>query len=354
MSKKCELQKKGKKEMSNYQDVKQVYSLCEWINPVELDWSSLSSNPNAIALLESNPELIDWCALSGNPNASHLLKKNPGNIHWPTLCTNPDSTALQLLKEDPRQINWYILSGNPSAYAIELLTKNPEKINWFKLSQNTHPDACILLHQHPEKINWHLFSKYANKNSISFLKEYKHKIHWHTFSENKHLNIHDIFDTDDIVSYHDWRGLSINPSNYAIKQLQQNPEQIIWFYLSQNINPKAIQILEQNTDKIDFYWFASNTSGVELITKLIHSHYNLIEWYLLSENINAVPLLQQHPDKIYWPSFSANPNIFTINYTFLKERMHNTGLFEELMSNRFHPDNIHNFDGWGFELSWNC
>ena len=33
----------------------------------------------------------------------------------------------------------------------------------------------------------------------------------------------------------------------------------------------------------------------------------------------------------------------------MKDRMYDSGLFEELMANRFHPDNVHKFADWGFK-----
>ena len=40
----------------------------------------LSTNPNAIHLLEQNPDKIDWFWLSLNPNAIDLLEKNQDKI----------------------------------------------------------------------------------------------------------------------------------------------------------------------------------------------------------------------------------------------------------------------------------
>ena len=40
----------------------------------------LSSNPNAIHLLETNQDYIDWYMLSKNPNAIHLLEANQKKI----------------------------------------------------------------------------------------------------------------------------------------------------------------------------------------------------------------------------------------------------------------------------------
>ena len=42
----------------------------------KINWGILSSNPNAIHLLEQNQDKIDWFMLSSNPNAIHLLEKN--------------------------------------------------------------------------------------------------------------------------------------------------------------------------------------------------------------------------------------------------------------------------------------
>lgn len=47
-----------------------------WIPLNKIKWEYLSSNPNAIALLENNPERIHWYKLSCNPNAIDLLETN--------------------------------------------------------------------------------------------------------------------------------------------------------------------------------------------------------------------------------------------------------------------------------------
>ena len=94
-----------------------------------------------------------------------------------------------------------------------------------------------------------------------------------------------------------------------------------WSALSQN--PNAIHLLEQNPDKID--------------------------WDYLSRNENAIHLLEQNQDKIWWDYLSLNPNIFEYDYQAMKDHMYGSGICEELMANRFHPDNMHKFAGWGFE-----
>jgi hypothetical protein len=46
---------------------------------------------------------------------------------------------------------------------------------------------------------------------------------------------------------------------------------------------------------------------------------------------------------------STNPNIFKINYSFLKESA--LELNAEIITERFHPDNISKLSEWGFDVS---
>ena len=51
---------------------------------------------------------------------------------------------------------------------------------------------------------------------------------------------------------------------------------------------------------------------------------------MLSLNPNAFELLKENQDKIDWYNISKNPNIFTYDYTQMKENMKNSGIAEEL------------------------
>ena len=103
--------------------------------------------------------------------------------------------------------------------------------------------------------------------------------------------------------------LSGNTASEAIKLLEANQEKIVWWCLS--ANPGAIKLLEANQDKI--------------------------VWEYLSKNHGAIKLLEANPTKINWVMFSINPAIFEYDYQAMKDRMYNSGLFEGLMMNRFHP-----------------
>ena len=92
-------------------------------------------------------------------------------------------------------------------------------------------------------------------------------------------------------------------------------------YLSENLN--AIHLLELNPDKICCWW--------------------------LSRNPNAIPLLEKNPDKICWSWVSLNPSIFEIeiDYEALKKRC--LIYCEELMMVALHPKRISAWLDAGFE-----
>ena len=55
------------------------YGLLDWIDINKIEWNQLSSNPEAMPLLEENQEKIDWEWLSTNPaifreNVKDILK----------------------------------------------------------------------------------------------------------------------------------------------------------------------------------------------------------------------------------------------------------------------------------------
>jgi hypothetical protein len=49
----------------------------------------LSSNKNAIKILENNLDKVDWCNLSSNKNAIKLIENNLDKVNWCNLSGNP-------------------------------------------------------------------------------------------------------------------------------------------------------------------------------------------------------------------------------------------------------------------------
>ena len=62
----------------------------------------------------------------------------------------------------------------------------------------------------------------------------------------------------------------------------------------------------------------------------------------------ALRILEKHQDKIIWCELSRNPNIFTLDYDWLKKRM--DILREELMVKVWHPSRIARYLEQGMDL----
>lgn len=79
-------------------------------------------------------------------------------------------------------------------------------------------------------------------------------------------------------------------------------EQQCWINLSQN--PNAIHLLEQNLDKISWSTLSQNPNAIHLLEQ----NLDKVNWWNLCENPNAIHLLERYPDKIAWHLIPKNPN----------------------------------------------
>ena len=133
---------KVKKQSSPDSILPKKYVLLDWIDTDKLNWDRLSTNPNAIDLLEDRIKYektltqerynnlknkINWYNLSSNPNAIDLLKER---IKYEKTLTIEQYNNLDLFEK----IDCNSLSANPNA--IDLLKENKDKINWKYLSAN--------------------------------------------------------------------------------------------------------------------------------------------------------------------------------------------------------------------------
>ncbi len=93
---------------------------------------SLDLDEDYLALISENPDAEDMFEF-------HLSETNPHyKINWDWLSSNPE--ALNLLEANPDKINWEWLSQNPNTSILNALLKpvahEPDKINWWRLSEN--------------------------------------------------------------------------------------------------------------------------------------------------------------------------------------------------------------------------
>ena len=133
--------------------------------------------------------------------------------------------------------------------------------------------------------------------------------------------------------------------------------------LSENIN--AIALLEQFPEKINYVCLSSNPNAIHLLEQ----NMDKIDWSMLSMNPNAIHILEQNIDKIDWYRLSLNQNTIHLleknidkivwhmlsenpsifEYDWVAMRNRMKLIEEELVANRFHPKNMDKFVSWGFE-----
>ena len=126
------------------------------VNP-NVDWCYLSTNQNAIHLLEQNLHKVDWYYLSANPNAIHILEQNLDKVDWKCLSRNPN--AIHLLEQNLDKVCWEMLSINPNA--IHLLAKLD--YNQMRLDNQCFVQDLVAFVCHP---NW--IQKCASRMGLEF------------------------------------------------------------------------------------------------------------------------------------------------------------------------------------------
>ena len=232
-------------------DLLQKYS-----HKINWSWLSGNTNPRAIEMLKTHSHLIDWRVLSANPAAIDMLKskiekeskmnerqleKLKDKIDWDMLSQNPNPEAIKILKANPENINLDFLSANPAA--IDILKANTDDISWYELSANTNPEAIELLKTKFYKINWELLS--ANPAGIDLLKSYPGNIKWNYLSQNPNAikMLKKKIDEENKMP------------EYKLEDLEDF-QKISWEMLSSN--PAAIDLLEANKDKTRLRWLSEN------------------------------------------------------------------------------------------------
>ena len=133
----------------------------------------LSSNPNAIKLLEKNPNVIDYPRLSSNPNAIKLLEKTDTDyINYDNLFLNPNGSKLLHSGYKPtEQLKIKKICRSNDIEKIKEL-KNPD---WDELYSN--PVAIDLIHKKVSKETLSIPEKiFENPNIFITDKELKSKL----------------------------------------------------------------------------------------------------------------------------------------------------------------------------------
>lgn len=105
-----------------------------------------------------------------------------------------------------------------------------------------------------------------------------------------------------------------NPNPKDISLLTKNIHKLTkkeWIHLSQMKCKEIVDILLQHPDKINWYWLSAN----EYAMPLLKTNPEHICWEMLSANphVNAIEMLADNVDKICWENLSTNHSLEAIN-----------------------------------------
>jgi hypothetical protein len=122
------------------------------------------------------------------------------------------------------------------------------------------------------------------------------------------------------------KNISLNQNMNTLRFLAENKQWIDWDYLSEN--PEAVWILERNPDRINFEHFVKNEKACDLFMQYKDRFPKYYDGKIsisikagLSKNPCAIPFLKKYPKYIDWYSLAFNPNPEAIALFEAKPRM---------------------------------
>jgi hypothetical protein len=249
-------------------------------------------------------ENINWNDFSRNCKSAGVLKYNTENINinWECISMSQDPNIIYILEDNIDKISWKYISCNSCEEVMKfvinhLIYIDMNEFDWGFLSRNRSQGAIDILTMFKDKIEWGLLS--GNNFAVDLLKENIDKIRWGLFVLNSSEWAVDMIERNlDSIPWVNNKMLSSNYSPRIIDILRRNPHMIDWYYLSQN--PFAAPLLLENLDKIN--WEALSSNEGDDCLKILEEYPSNIDWRILSENPSprAIKILENNLDKIEW------------------------------------------------------
>jgi len=158
---------------------------------------------------------------------------------------------------------------NYNKNAVNFLRNYPQYIDYAILCSQEHGVEFVdelIKNNELEKINWRALSENPAAMHILNDPKYYEFINWWRLVYNKNAgnliknNLHKV------IRYH-WHDICTQP--HLIDIIEEHEDSIVWLDLSENYN--AIHLLEKNLDKIYNIFVCRNKHGFELLLKLHHN-----------------------------------------------------------------------------------
>ena len=275
----------------------------------------LSFNENAIKYITrpENYHRINWSFLSSNPNAIHMLKANKSKIDWNSASSNTSKDILPLLEERIKNTDQNNYKNN---------------VNWSRIL-SLQLDVSTLVKLEFQKIR----SKnrilrtvdyqglLSMGNHIDILNKNKRLIHWMVLSRNKYaINIINV-ELKKKKNKIDWTNLCLNENAIDIlkEEVKNEPNRINWANLC--LNKNAIDILKEEAknepNRINWIQLCSNENAIDILKEEAKNQPNRIEWESICYNKNATKIIldeyKRKGNTIHViDMFAGNDNLFPV------------------------------------------
>jgi hypothetical protein len=85
---------------------------------------------------------VYWYLLSSNPNAIPILEQNHNNIHWDTFSANPNALPMLSQPQHSHKIDWKYLSKNPGLFEIDYIAMSKQRTQLIErelIAKALHP-----------------------------------------------------------------------------------------------------------------------------------------------------------------------------------------------------------------------
>ena len=272
-------------------------------------FQQLSFNKNAIEYINcpKNYHKINWVYLSSNPNAIHMLEENKKKINWYHASRNKNKDIIPLLEERIRST----VKNNYKNY-----------VHWdCILSSNFDVSSLVEIEFQKPLLNNRILrtlnyrTLLSSGNYFHILEKYKQFIDWVALSKNE------------------------NGIKMIEAELNEKKSRVVWYALCQNKN--AIDILTKESmnepNRIDWEELSANKNAIDILRKEAKKEPNRIDWYNLCSNENAMDIImkesKKQPNRIVWESLCFNKNAKKLVIDEYKKNRNTVKVHEMLLGN---------------------
>lgn len=189
---------------------------------------------------------------------------------------------------------------------LDFQWEHPQQIDWWFVKRNKTPNPILATlldtklkteRQQKKKVEWTFLSQ--NPAAASYLTTHLHEMDWNAFCENPADVALDLLELyPEKINY---RCLCRNENPRAIALLRNHLSFLDyrdWMYLSILPNTQALLLLQEHPEQI--WWCALSNNRHPEAYKILERNLDKVNWEIVGSNVAAIPLLRNHLSMVKW------------------------------------------------------